>query len=176
MTARPRRLGNLPALETPRLRLVRLRPADASALAVLTDDPLITEAIDFLERPFTREDAAALIRAHGDGRDGFFGVWRADRLIGVVGAHLRDPSEIEIGYWIGTAFHGQGYATEASGAVIAMLQREFPARRIIAECRRENRASWRVLEKLGFRPTGAAGSRPGRERLAQPPPPVSPPV
>ncbi|HXP30792.1 MAG TPA: GNAT family N-acetyltransferase [Stellaceae bacterium] len=169
MTARPRRLGDLPALETPRLRLVRLRAEDAPALAALTDDPLITEAIDFLERPFTREDAAALIRGRGDGRDGFFGVWRQDRLIGVVGAHLNAKFAIEIGYWIGTASQGQGYATEAAGAVIAILQREFPQRRIIAECRRENRASWRVLEKLGFHPTGAAGSRPGRERLALPP-------
>ena len=159
-------LATFPTLATARLRLLPLEVADAPALHAMTDDPRIIEAIDFLSHPFTEADAAALLAGRGDGRDRFIGIWRGARMVGVVGAHLHEPAEIEIGYWIAAACHGQGYATEAATAVIARLRRDFPDRALIAECRPDNRASWRVLEKLGFRPTGEAGSRPGRARLA----------
>jgi RimJ/RimL family protein N-acetyltransferase len=72
---------------------------------------------------------------------------------------------MEIGYWIGGAFHGRGFATEAALGVITVLRRRFPEREVIAECRPDNKASWWVLEKIGFRPSGEAGQRPGRELL-----------
>lgn len=159
-------LAAFPALTTARLYLLPLEVADAPALHAVTDDPRIIEAIDFLSHPFTEADAAALLAGRGDGRDRFIGVWCGARMVGVIGAHLHEPNEIEIGYWIAAACHGQGYATEAAAAVIARLHHDFPDRALIAECRPDNRASWRVLEKLGFRPTGEAGSRPGRARLA----------
>jgi len=159
-------LADLPAIETARLRLASLRLADAAALSAITDDPAITGRIDFITSPFTPDDAAALIRGQGDGRDCFVGLWHGTELVGVVGAHLAGADAIEIGYWIAAARHGRGYATEAAAALVALLRARFPRRRIFAECRRDNRASWRVLEKLGFRPTGVPGARPGRERLA----------
>jgi RimJ/RimL family protein N-acetyltransferase len=148
-----------------RLTLAPLQLGDAAALRALTDDPSIAGAIDFLPLPFTQADAEALIRGIG-ARDCFLGVRHAALLIGVVGAHLAGDDRVEIGYWIGRDWRGQGFATEASGAVIAQLRRDFPARRIIAECRPDNAASWRVLEKLDFRATGTAGARPGRRQLA----------
>jgi RimJ/RimL family protein N-acetyltransferase len=157
-------------IETARLRLAPLAPPDAEPLRQLTDDPDVIEAISFLRAPFTLADAAALIAQNGNGRDLFRGVWRrADNLlIGVVGSHLRGTGAIEIGYWIGTAFQRQGYASEAARAVVERLGAATPPLRIVAECRPENRASWRVLERLGFRPTGAAGERPGRLELELP--------
>lgn len=159
------RLDAIPPIATARLRLKPLQAADAPAVAALTDDPEVIAAIDFLTGPFSLEDAAALIRGNGDGRDCFLGCWHHNTLLGVVGAHLRANGEIEIGYWLGSAFHGRGFGTEAAGAVVAMLRRRFPHHRIVAECRPENRASWHVLEKLGFRATGADGHRPDRQRL-----------
>jgi RimJ/RimL family protein N-acetyltransferase len=38
-------------------------------------------------------------------------------------------------------------------------------RRIFAECRPQNVASWRLLTKVGFRADGLAGARSGRKRL-----------
>jgi RimJ/RimL family protein N-acetyltransferase len=145
--------------------LAPLQLGDAAALRDLTDDPTIAGAIDFLPLPFTQAAAEALIRGIG-ARDCFVGARHEARLIGVVGAHLEGDDRVEIGYWIGRDWRGQGFATEAAGAVVAQLRRDFPARRIIAECRPDNDASWRVLEKLGFRATGAAGARPGRRQLA----------
>jgi RimJ/RimL family protein N-acetyltransferase len=159
-------LAGLSPRRTARLRLAPLRPAHAAHLRAITDDRAITDRINFLSRPFTLSAAQRLIRGAGDRRDGFIGVWRGVSLVGVVGAHLRGEDGIEIGYWIASAHHGKGYATEAAAALIALLRRRFAARCIVAECRPDNRASWRVLEKLGFRPTGTLGARPGRHVLA----------
>ncbi len=159
-------LAGLPARRTARLRLAPMRPSDAARLRAITDDRAITDRIHFLARPFTRVAALRLIRGAGDGRDRFIGVWRGLSLVGVVGAHFGGDDRIEIGYWIARAHHGKGYATEAAACVVTLLQRRFAARVVVAECRPDNRASWRVLAKLGFRPTGALGLRPGRHVLA----------
>lgn len=161
-------LLSLPSCETVRLELRPLMPPDSAVLRTLTDDPAIIAVIPFLSQPFTAADARHLIGKNRTGRDCFFGAWRkgGGSLVAVVGAHLRGGAEIEIGYWVGSRFHGKGYGTEAAGAVIALVARHMPTRRIVAECRPENAASWRVLEKLDFRPTGADGTRPGRKLLA----------
>lgn len=163
-----------PAIETARLRLAALTAEDAPALQRLTDDPAITAMVHFLASPFTLADALALIGRFSTGRDRLMGVFgRAadleDGLIGAVGVHLHGDEAIEIGYWIARAMHGRGVAAEAARGVLGWLAADWPERQVIAECRRENIASWRLLEKLGFRPTGAAGARPGRQLLVHRP-------
>jgi len=163
-------LTDLPRLETARLILGGLVPEDAPALARLTDDPAITGAIDFLPEPFTLEDAKGLIHGGNRERDRFLGAWirgegGAAALVGVVGAHLRGPGFIEIGYWIGGAARGRGFAFEAVSALAGHLARRFPARTLVAECRPANTASWGLLRKLGFEDTGEEGHRPGRRLL-----------
>ena len=117
----------LPVIETARLRLAPLRDADAEAIWLLTDDPAITARVDILPTPFTIAHARRLIDVgKGDGREGFFGVWdrREGRLVGVVGTELRGDDQVEIGYWVGSAFQGRGYAAEAAvsrGSAIAFV-------------------------------------------------------
>jgi RimJ/RimL family protein N-acetyltransferase len=158
-------------IETSRLRLAPLVPADADALWHVTNDPGIIDAISFLRHPFTLIDAQTLIARNQNDRDLFRGIWRRrdNVLVGVIGAHSRISGTIEIGYWIGTRFQRQGFAYEAGHGMVEWCRRACPEAQIIAECRVENRASWRLLERLGFRPTGALGTRPGRVELALPP-------
>ncbi len=151
-------------ITTARLRIAPLEPEDAEALRAITDDPGVIAAIHFLRAPFTLADAEALIGGGMHGVDRFLGAWQGENLIGVVGAG-KSGEALEVGYWFGTNYWREGFAGEAVGAVVAALRGQNPGRDIIAECRRENRASWRLLERLGFRPTGSAGERPGRERL-----------
>ncbi|MCJ2057838.1 GNAT family N-acetyltransferase [Methylobacterium sp. J-048] len=175
-------LADLPRLETARLSIAALRPEDAQDLRRLTDDPAITAAVDFLPTPFTMRDAEDLIRSGSRGQDRFLGAWMrrpgapqageaasadgmGSDLVGVVGTHLRGPGAIEIGYWIGGAARGRGFAFEAVSAIVALLARRFPGRIIVAECRPGNVASWGLLQKLGFRDTGEEGHRPGRRLL-----------
>jgi len=156
------------AIETDRLCLRPLVPADAGVLHALTDHPAIIAAISFLRAPFTLADAAALIATNETGCDVFRSIRRRgdEALIGGIGVHEQGTGALEIGYWIGTRFQRQGYAFEAASGVIGRVKTVFPETRIVAECRPENRASWRILERLGFRPTGMPGARPGRLVLA----------
>ena len=166
-------LADLPGIETARLAITALRPQDAQALRQLTDDPAIIAAVDFLPTPFTLRDAEDMIRSGARGQDRFLGAWmrRTDTaeagpgLVGVVGTHLRGPGAIEIGYWIGGAARGRGFAFEAVSAIIGILAHRFPKRTLVAECRPGNVASWGLLQKLGFRDTGEEGHRPGRRLL-----------
>lgn len=156
-----------PLCETARLRILPLTMGDAPAVASLTDDPVITDAVHFLRSPFTAADAATLIGT-SDADNCFLGLWQGGDLIGVAGAHAHGGDRLEIGYWIGSRFQRRGYAAEAVATIIARLRQLYPARTIVAECRRANEASWALLEKLGFRPTGEPGARPGRDVLAIP--------
>lgn len=157
----------LPVVETERLAITPLHPDMAEEVRSLTDDPAITNSVDFLPEHFSLADARGLIRAAATGRDVFLGlVEREDRsLVGIVGAHLRALEAIEIGYWVGGAARGRGYGAEGVGAVVRALAEAYPRRAIVAECRPENVASWQMLHKLGFRPTGDGGKRPGRQLM-----------
>jgi RimJ/RimL family protein N-acetyltransferase len=157
----------LPPIATARLRLRPLRLADAEAFRGMTDEPGVIAAVHFLRAPFTLSDARRLIEGEGDGRDCFWGVWlREDEtLVGTVGAHLRGADELEIGYWFSSSVHGRGVGGEAVASLVEALRTAYPERRLLAECRPENRASWRLLEKIGFRADGTDGSRAGRKRL-----------
>jgi RimJ/RimL family protein N-acetyltransferase len=158
-------LPGLPVVDTPRLTLRPCSLADAEPFQALTNDPAIADSVDFLTLPFTLADAERLIVGRGDGKDCFWGVWLDRRMVGTVGTHLRGPEEIEIGYWLSQAARGQGFASEAVAAVLAALAVAYPKRLIVAECRPENVASWRLLERAGFCPDGSDGLRAGRKRL-----------
>jgi RimJ/RimL family protein N-acetyltransferase len=61
-------------------------------------------------------------------------------------------SSVEIGYGILEPFRGQGYMTEAAGALtkLAFAQRDCRVERVTALTLPENMASHRVLEKNGY--------------------------
>ena len=56
----------------------------------------------------------------------------------------------EIEYVIGPAFQGKGYATEMTKAVIAFGCEKISRHRIEIDCRTENEASRKVIEKCGL--------------------------
>jgi predicted acetyltransferase len=63
---------------------------------------------------------------------------------------LRAAREFEIGYGIARSRRRQGYAVEATGAVIDWLFDEAGAETILAGCDAANVASVRTLRRLGF--------------------------
>lgn len=148
-------------ITTPRSRIAPLVDADAPEILDITDAS-VTARVSFLPAAFTLADARALAAENDDHR--FHGV--RDRasgaLRGVIGLHRKPFGTIEIGYWFAASARGQGLATEAVDAVLDALQGLPTCRRIEAECSVDNRPSWGLLERVGFRPTGDAGDRPGR--------------
>lgn len=149
-----------PVLETPRLRLRRLIAADFADLVALDRDP---EVMRYVGSPAgvrsaaeTAERARARIQEAERGAQEPLGLWRvedsADHVFHGLAALLRMPAgdDVELAYRLARAAWGRGIATEAAGALAAHALRTLGLPRLVAVTYPENRASQRVLDKLGF--------------------------
>lgn len=70
--------------------------------------------------------------------------------IGYVQAVPFDDDKWEIGYHIGKAYTGKGYATEAVKAFLPVIMEKLNITEMLGICVTENKASVKVLEKTGF--------------------------
>ena len=148
-------------LETDRLYLSRLSYGDAEFILQLLNEPSFTK---FIGDKGVRnlDDARAYIRdvplrqyeAHGDGlyrvslREG-------GTPIGICGLMRREKIfDPDLGFAFLNAYWSNGYAHEASVAVLEQGRNEFGLQRILAMADAGNRASTGLLEKLGFRYEG----------------------
>jgi len=73
-----------------------------------------------------------------------------------VTALRRDIRRFHISYWTRSSLTGRGYATEAVTALSRWLFEEWQANRIDSGCAKDNVASRRVLEKVGYTMEGVA--------------------
>lgn len=149
------REGSTPVLETDRLVLRAPRLEDVKAMVALANDRRVAENLTRLPHPYSAVDATSFIAAANltEGETTFAVTVGGDRLIGVCGVELRNDGA-EIGYWFGTKYWGQGYATEAARAVIDHVFMTEGHKVIVSGARVSNPASRRVLEKCGFQWTG----------------------
>ncbi|MDD3800070.1 MAG: GNAT family N-acetyltransferase [Novosphingobium sp.] len=74
------------------------------------------------------------------------------KLVGGIGLG-EDGDEIEVGYWITSAYRGKGYALEALSAVVEQA-RVLGYTKLVARHFVDNESSVRVLEAAGFHDTG----------------------
>lgn len=151
----------LPTLETDRLRLAALTPYDAARAAELAGERAVARNTESIPHPYSEEQAETFLRELSeridDGEAAVFGIDLADEeaLIGAVGLHPEpDHERARLGYWIGRPYWGRGYATEAARAAVNWAFGAFELQRVYAESFRRNRASCRVLEKLGMKREG----------------------
>lgn len=150
-----------PELRTARLLLRPFRPADADAIQVLAADREIAMDTVNVPHPYEREHAVEWIAAHAGQLEREEAVTYAitqaeDRtLLGAVALILDPPHDsAELGYWIGKPYWGRGYATEAGRAVVGWAFDALALHRIRAGHFRRNRASGKVLQKIGMRYEG----------------------
>ena len=87
-------------------------------------------------------------------------------LAGAIGIGPTPDGGFELGYWVARRFWGRGIATEAGHALLANARHSLRLPRLFAGHFTDNPASGRVLEKLGFRPTGVTRGRFSRGRDA----------
>lgn len=64
-----------------------------------------------------------------------------------------DRCEFNLGYIFNSNYHGKGYATEACQAVLGHAFNQLQAQIVISGTAAANRASCRLLERLGFEKT-----------------------
>ena len=146
-----------PTLRTARLRLRPFTSADAGALYALHsnayvlrywDSPPWTEparAERFLATCRQMEEEGSGARLAIDrAADGAFLGWCT------VSRWNPDFRSASLGYCIGDAAWGQGYATEAARSLLQWAFDTLDLNRVQAEADTRNLASARVLEKLGF--------------------------
>lgn len=74
----------------------------------------------------------------------------AELLIHPDGNHWWGEGSAELGYWVAEEYQGNGYATQACIILIKRAFEDLNIQRIFASYKKENLASKRVLEKLGF--------------------------
>ena len=142
-----------------------LRPGwaeDAPALARAIADEQVVRNLATAPWPYVLEDAEAFLAAPRDpAMPTFLITERTDgdpRIVGSCGLGRRPSGAVEMGYWIARQHWGQGFATEACWALID-IARTLKLPRIEASHFVDNPASGRVLEKLGFVPTGMSAAR-----------------
>ncbi len=60
----------------------------------------------------------------------------------------------ELGYILHPAYQRQGYGAEAAAALVGQTLTAGGMHRVVAHCNPDNAASWKLLEKIGFRREG----------------------
>ena len=153
MTIRPE--GTV--IETERLWLREWREGDADRFRYIAADP---EVMRFIGEghPWTDADLDFFIARetkrfaeHG------FCLWPliykdSGEMIGQCGLkQLGTSGMIEVGWWVAEKHWGQGLATEAGRAALEAGFGRFGLERIVAIANPGNRASVRIMEKLGMR-------------------------
>jgi RimJ/RimL family protein N-acetyltransferase len=157
-------------METPRLRLRRLVAADLADLIELDSDPAVMRYVGSPAgvRPAaeTAERARGRIVESERGLHEGLGFWRiegrGDQVFHGLGALLPMPAgdegpavaDVEVAYRLVRTAWGQGLATEAAGALVAHALGALALPRVVAVTYPDNRASQRVLDKLGFERRG----------------------
>lgn len=143
------------ALKTARLVLRPPVPADSRAIARLANDRRIAENLRRLPHPYSRADAEAFLDYLSRARqETVFLIEAEGAACGMIGLDFGNDEGPEIGYWLGVAHWGNGFATEAVRAVIDYAFEEHVIDELFAGARVTNPASRRVLEKCGFQWTG----------------------
>ncbi len=105
-----------------------------------------------LEEDYTRSYIDSMYYYYG------YGMWivrdrKTGELIGRAGIEHRETEDgvvMELGYIIGTAYQGQGYATEVCGAIAAYAKEELGMEELHCFIHPRNQRSIHVAEKLGF--------------------------
>lgn len=134
--------------ETNRLILRRYRETDLNDLHEYLSDPEVVKFEPY--QPMSLAEAESNL-AWRISTDEMIAVELKSngKMIGNIYLGNRDFDALEIGYVFNRHYWGQGYAKESCAAMISLAFSKG-VHRIFAECDPENRASWTLLEKLGF--------------------------
>jgi RimJ/RimL family protein N-acetyltransferase len=149
-----------------RTERLSLRPGwieDAPALFDAIADEAVVRNLATAPWPYTPDHAHAFLATERKPDEPalliFLRTAGAPELIGTIGLARRKSDELDLGYWIARRHWNCGYATEAGEAVVRMARESLRAPRLAAGHFLDNPASGRVLEKIGFRPTGTVARR-----------------
>lgn len=149
-------------IETPRLILRDFVPGDWKAVHEYASDPQVVRYVPWgpntvpqtksfirmarkwdREKPRKQYDLAIVLRSE-------------NRLIGAIGIQIQSAihRKAYLGYCLNRKYWGKGYATEAAKSLVEFGFSRLRLHRICATCNARNKASARVLIKVGMRREG----------------------
>jgi RimJ/RimL family protein N-acetyltransferase len=149
---------NLP-LESTRLILRTFEERDIRTFSAYRSDPEVARYQGW-EAPYSLEQAAQFVADMRTRIPGDPGQWYqlalelkgSKAMIGDCAFHLANNGlQAEIGMTLAPAYQGQGYGREAVGCLLDTLFSQLKLHRVYANVDPQNKASIRMLDKLGFR-------------------------
>ncbi|MCR4706720.1 MAG: GNAT family N-acetyltransferase [Clostridiales bacterium] len=145
-------------METPRLRLREWRETDAQDLYESACDPYIGPACGW--KPHRTEEDSRKVLTEILMKPGNYAMelQETGKVIGSVSLHSYEaatipemkPDERELDYWVGRSWWEQGYATEASEALLRRAFREEGVSAVWGTHFDGNNRSRHVMEKMGM--------------------------
>jgi RimJ/RimL family protein N-acetyltransferase len=141
---------------TKRLSYRTLERADAEAMHGVWGDPHVMRYLPSEPSASVSETAERVERHVSRFAETGYGLCAVvDDRSGVVGACGIFPvewvgPEVEVAYHLGREYWNRGYATEAAGAWVAAAFEQLDLERVVALAYPANRASTRVMEKIGM--------------------------
>jgi ribosomal-protein-alanine N-acetyltransferase len=146
-------------IRTERLRLREFTPEDFDDVHAYASDPEVARFMEW--GPNTPEETEAYMARTLAAQE----QWPRDgvnlavehiadaRVIGSIRLEVTDRPNLtgDFGYSFARGYWRQGYATEATRAVVEVGFRTLGLHRVFAECDVDNHGSWGVMRKLGMR-------------------------
>lgn len=149
--------ASIPPLTTARLRLRPFVSSDAAAVTALAGDAEVSRYLLHVPHPYPAGLAEEWIASHRDAwTQGHGASWAvtvaADAtLVGTASLRwVRRHDHAELGYWLGRAHWGHGYAFEAAASAVDFAFGTLGCARVFAQHLDGNERSARVLERLGM--------------------------
>jgi RimJ/RimL family protein N-acetyltransferase len=129
-------------------------PDDAPAVHAACQDAEIQRWIPRMPRPYTLEHARAFVGA-SDG----FAIREHGEVVGSIALRLMADDTASVGYWCAPQARGRGIMTRALRRVCRHALDELAVQRLELTADRDNLASLRVAENVGFRREGVMRSK-----------------
>ena len=148
--------NTVPAIQTSRLTLRPLEPADAEVLHRIYQNEGVLRYFPTTTPPPLEKVQHFIVSQQRHWEEHGFGNWSihpqgGHQIIGWAGLQfLPELNETEVGYLLDKPFWGKGYATEAARASIQFGFEQCNLDHIIALVHPDNVASRRVIEKCGM--------------------------
>ncbi len=136
-------------IETNRLLLRNYKVTDFKDILKYFSDEEVSKFEDFY--PMSEEQVRNIIAEWKDTDNRLVAELKVkQKVIGSVGYWIDDEGHYCIDYDFNPRYCGQGYATEASNALVHYLFESVGISVIYGDCDVQNVSSWRLLERLGF--------------------------
>jgi len=153
--------ASIPTITTARLRLRPFAPSDAAGVTALAGDAEVSRYLLHVPHPYPAGLAEEWIASHrdawtqGQGASWAITIAGDGTLVGTTSLRwVRRHDHAELGYWLGRAHWGHGYALEAASAAVDFAFSTLACARVFAQHLGGNERSAKVLAKLGMTAEG----------------------